>query len=63
MTDKPRSTIWIADPWSGQGAGHPDVVLVTEHETYSRLLDARGRPLVYKKPSVGFDLTPKRGNT
>lgn len=63
MTDKPRSAIWIDCPWSGQGAGYPDAVLVAEHDTHSRLLDASGRPMAYEKPPVGFDLMPKKGNT
>ena len=54
-------TQFVSDPW---GAGSYPIASQVETEqkpTYSRLLDASGRPLLYHQhPRVGFDLTPKK---
>ena len=56
-----RGAYIIVHPeWGDQ---HPmdDTVHETEHHTHSQLLGPDGRPLTYApRPSIGFDLTPKR---
>ena len=52
-------SIFIADPWEGQGGYYVSNIDVSEMPTHSRLLDKYGNPMQYETRAIGFDLKPK----
>lgn len=50
--------IKVDDPWGYSYGYYADVVMVDE-EVQSKVLDKSGRPMIYQKQSMGFNLKGK----
>jgi len=53
-------SIFIVDPWDGQGGYYASNIEVSDMPTHSRLLNKDGNPMQYETRAVGFDLKQKK---
>jgi len=52
-------TIRVDNPW-GYGYGYYADSVISLDEPQSKLLDNLGRPMIYKKPQIGYNLSKRK---